>query len=78
MWSKEQFQAWKASRETKQFLAFLQERRDQLAARWADGEEMTAHEQSMAQVYSDLTDLNYDRDVLASYEEAESEAEVQE
>ena len=71
MWTKEQHQAWKASRATKHFLAFLRERRDELAARWADGEEMTPHEQSMAQVFGDLIDMDYERDVAPTYEEAE-------
>ena len=71
MWTKEQFQAWKGSRATKHFLAFLKERRDELASRWADGEEMTPHEQSMAQVYGDLCGLDYERDVLPIYEETE-------
>jgi hypothetical protein len=74
MWTKEQFQAWKASQATKHFLAFLKGRRDELAARWADGEEMTAHDQSMAQVYNDLINLDYGRDVLSTYEETGSEA----
>ncbi|MCH7548827.1 MAG: FAD-binding protein [Candidatus Krumholzibacteriota bacterium] len=38
MWTKEQFQAWKASRATKHFLAFLKGRRSELADRWADGD----------------------------------------
>ena len=45
-----------------------------LTQRWADGEQMTAHEQSMAQTYGDLIDLEYERDVLSTYEETEGEA----
>jgi hypothetical protein len=41
--------------------------------RWGEGEEMTAHDQSMAQVFADLMNLDYDRDVASFYETEEEE-----
>ena len=75
MWTKEQFQAWKDSPQSKAFLAYLRERRDELAADWADGKAMTAHEQSMAQVFGDIAGFEYDRDIAPSYEKQEKESD---
>ncbi len=75
MWTKEQFLAWKDSPQTKGFLAFLRERRDELAADWADGKTMTAHEQSMAQAFGDIAGFEYDRDIAPHYEKQEQEKE---
>ncbi len=72
------FQAWKGRPETQGFLRFLAERRADLQARWADGEEMTPHDQSMAQTYGDIIDLNYEADIKPIYVEAGLIAETTE
>ncbi len=75
MWTKEQFQAWAHSPETTEFKAFLRERRDVLKERWADGQEMTAHERAMAQVFGDLLNLTYEQDVEPYYEKETKESD---
>ena len=75
MWTEEEFQAWKHDPKTQGFLRFLAEVREDLKARWANGEEMTPHQQSMAQTYGDIVDMNYERDVVPFYEDETEETE---
>lgn len=72
MWTKEQFDAWKHDTRTVEFLRFLREVRVRLTAQWADGEEMTAHQQSIAQTYGDIISLDWEDDVAPFYEEEET------
>ncbi len=67
-WTEEEFQAWKHDRRTEGFLRFLAEVRLDLQARWADGQEMTPHQQSMAQTYGDIIGLDYGETVAPFYE----------
>ena len=77
MWKKEDFQRWRARPETKQFFAYLNERRNALMEAWAEGQEMPAQAQSLAITYTDIIDLDYDRDIEPFYatEEEEDDAE---
>ncbi len=67
MWTEEEFQAWKGSPRTAEFLHFLAEVRDEMKARWADGEDMTPREQAMTQTYGDIIGLNYGETVKPFY-----------
>lgn len=67
MWTKEQFEAWRSRPETKKFLAFLREVREDLKERWADGEHMDADKHAIAMVYGDIIGLDWDRDVASFY-----------
>ncbi len=73
MWNEERFKVWKERPETKEFLAFLHDRRDELMAAWADGQELTPHHQAMAQVFGDIIELNYEETVVPFYEPEEKE-----
>lgn len=76
MWTEEQFKAWRQRRETKQFLAFLKERRETLKEAWADGEaEMNPNDHAMAMVFGDIINLNYEGDVAPYYEDEETDEE---
>ena len=48
-------------------MGFLSEVREDLRSRWADGEEMTPHQQSMAQTYGDIIEMDYDADIAPIY-----------
>jgi hypothetical protein len=60
MWTKEQFEAWRASAATKDFLAFLAERREALKEQWAEGTPLTPADQMVAAVYGDIITLAYE------------------
>ncbi len=67
MWTEEEFVAWKHHPATQGFLWFLAEVRQDLRERWSDGEEMTPHQQSMAQTYGDIVELDYGETVRPFY-----------
>lgn len=67
MFSQEAFEAWKGRPETADFLAFLQEVREDLKERWAGGETLGDAEHAIAIVYGDIIGLDYERDVQPFY-----------
>lgn len=75
MWSEDQFKAWRARPETKEFFAFLKDRREALKEMWAEGHEMSAQDQALVVVYGDITKLDYDEDIAPFYQEENDDAE---
>lgn len=59
MWTKEQFEAWKAGEANQGFLKFVLDSREALMADWADGRPMTPENQATAVVYGDLLGLQW-------------------
>ncbi len=72
-WNKEEFAAWKAQSE--KFFEFLHEWREDLKEGWADREELTDHEQSMAQVFGDIISWEYERDIAPRSDEGNEDEE---
>ena len=76
MWTQEQFDEWHSHPLTKQFFAFLNERREDLKEKWAEGlNEMSEEEHSIAKVYGDILGLDYEQDIATYYEAEEKEDE---
>ena len=74
MWTQEQFQAWKTRKETKDFLSFLKERREVLKESWAEGDTpLSPHDQAAAQIFGDIINFDYERDVAPLYEDEEDD-----
>ena len=57
--------------ETQPFLNFLRERREAIKEGWGIGAPLDDTAQSIAIVYGDIMDLDYERDVRPHYEEEE-------
>lgn len=78
MWTKEQFQAWKARPETQAFLMFLNEVREELKEKWAKGVPLSDKEHAIAMAYGDILDLKWSSDdptdpTVAAFYEIEDE-----
>lgn len=73
--TEEQFQAWKASPATGPFLRHLEQVREQLKERWAQGEDLSPTDHAIAMVYGDVIDLDYERDIAPFYEDDDEEHE---
>lgn len=71
--TEEQLAEFKHSPASRPFFEFLALRRHQLTEAWAAGVEMTPHHQSMCQLFGDLLDLDYQRDIAPYYEESEED-----
>ena len=71
-WTQEEFNNWKKSPVTKTFFAHLKAVRADLAEQWASGAQMDETDRSIAMVYGDIVDLNYEMDIVPFYETEES------
>lgn len=61
MWTDEEFAAWRARPETKKFLEFLNEVRESVKEKWAEGIPMDEKEHAVAMVYGDIIGLRYEQ-----------------
>ncbi|KKN77972.1 hypothetical protein LCGC14_0355370 [marine sediment metagenome] len=68
----EQFKAWRSR--SRAYERFLRDWRDNLKEQWAEGVDVGAYEQKMAQALGDLADLTWE-DVTRLYEEPEKETD---
>ena len=64
--NEEQFKAWKHSPATQPFLKYLNDAREALKERWAQGAEISDKDHAIAMVYGDIADLEW-KDIAQFY-----------
>lgn len=65
--NRDEFQAWKESPQTKEFLTFLRDRQSDLTAGWGRGLPMTPEQQGQAVLLGQLAECRWS-DFAAQYE----------
>ncbi len=73
VWTKEAFDDWKSR--SGEFFQFLADGRAELMTAWGNGDAMNPHMQSIAQVYGDIIDINYEETVEEFYRKDDEDEE---